>query len=57
MSVVVTDVFEYCTLFKKNSTYPWVYFLLYHFFLLLFDAATCGIFFQIEEILQGHALE
>ena len=32
MSVVVTDVFEYCTLFKKNSTYPWVYFLLYHFF-------------------------
>ena len=59
MSVVVTDVFEYCTLFKKNSTYPWVYFLLYHFFLLLFlfDAATCGIFFQIEEIPQGHALE
>ena len=32
MSVVVTDVFEYCTLFKKNSAYPWVYFLLYHFF-------------------------
>ena len=32
MSVVVVDVFEYCTLFKKNSTYPWVYFLLYHFF-------------------------
>ena len=60
MSVVVVEVFEYCTLFKKKKQYLslGLFFIISFFGLLfLFDAATCGIFFQIEEIPQGHALE
>ena len=60
MSVVVTDVFEYCTLFKKKIVLilgSIFYYIIFFLLLFLFDAATCGIFFQIEEIPQGHALE
>ena len=53
-----SDVFELILHLKKNSTYPysWVYFFAPHLtrqrkFIL------CGIFFQIAEIPQGHALE